>query len=67
MTMHPALVRAIVLAALAKVPDGTKRRSVSKVPERRESSEEVIAASIFGGIGAGAIACSLPVGWVSGV
>lgn len=46
MNMHPDLVRAIVLAALVKVPDGTKRRLVSKVAERREQVEDVIAASI---------------------
>ena len=46
MNMQPDLVRAIVLAALVKVPDGTKRRLVSKVPERREKAEDVIAASI---------------------
>ena len=46
MSMRPNLVHAIVLAALAKAPDGTKRRLVSAVPERREHAEDVIAASI---------------------
>ena len=46
MSMHPDLVHAIVLAALAKVPDSTKRRLVSTVPERRKHAEDVVAASI---------------------
>ncbi len=46
MNMHPDLVRAIILAALANVPDGTKRRLVSTVPARREHAEDVVAASI---------------------
>ncbi|MBO6769713.1 MAG: hypothetical protein JJ901_15580 [Erythrobacter sp.] len=46
MNMHPDLTHAIVLAALAKVPDGTKRKLVSSVRERRQQVEDVIAASI---------------------
>jgi hypothetical protein len=44
--MHSDLVRAVILAALARVPDSTKRRLVSTVPERREQAEDVVAASI---------------------
>ncbi|MBO6768415.1 MULTISPECIES: hypothetical protein [unclassified Erythrobacter] len=46
MKMHPDLAHAIVLAALKKAPDGTKRRLITNVPERREQAEDVIAASI---------------------
>lgn len=46
MTMHPDLVHAVVLAALARVPDGTKRKLASKVPEHRDRAEDTIAASI---------------------
>lgn len=46
MKMHPDLTRAIVLAALIKLPDGTKRRLVSTVPDRRKQAEAVDAASI---------------------
>lgn len=44
--MHPDLVHAVILAAIAKVPNSTKRRLVSAVPERREQAEDVVAASI---------------------
>lgn len=44
--MHPDLVHAVVLAALIKAPDGTKRSLVSSVPRRRQKAEDVIAASI---------------------
>lgn len=47
MMLHPELVRAIILAALTKSPDGTKRGLVSTVPERRERVEEAIAVSII--------------------
>lgn len=35
--MHPGLVQAIVLAAIANAPDGTKRHHVSTVRERAEN------------------------------
>ena len=44
--MHPNLMKAIVLAAIVKLPDNTKRQLVSKVRERREQSEDRLAASI---------------------
>lgn len=46
MTMHPDLMKAIVLAAIAKTPDHAKRKLVSTVRERRERAEEVLAAGI---------------------
>jgi len=46
LNMHPDLLHAVVLAALTKAPDGTKRRLVSSIPERRQQAEDVIAASI---------------------
>ena len=46
MTMHPDLMKAIVLAAIAKTPDYAKRQLVSTVRERRERAEEVLGASI---------------------
>ena len=47
MTLHPDLMRAIVLAAIAKTPNHAKRQLVSTVRERRERAEEVLAASII--------------------
>lgn len=44
--MHPDLVRAIVLAAIVKLPEATKRQLVSKIPERREKAEDLVAAAI---------------------
>ena len=46
MKMHPDLVKAIVLAAIARTPNHAKRQLVSTVRERRERAEEVLAASI---------------------
>lgn len=46
MTMHPDLMKAIVLAAIAKTPDHTKRKLISTIRERRQPAEEVLAASI---------------------
>ncbi|WP_291173946.1 hypothetical protein [Erythrobacter sp.] len=46
MNMHADLAHAIVLAALTKAPDGTKRKLVSSVRERRQQAEDIIAASI---------------------
>lgn len=47
MTMHPDLMKAIVLAAIAKTPDHAKRQLASTVRERRERAEEVLSASII--------------------
>lgn len=44
--MHPDLVRAIVLAAIVKLPEATKRQLVSKIPGRREKAEDLVAAAI---------------------
>lgn len=46
MIMHPGLLQAIVLAAIVKVPDHTKRQLVSRVRERRHRAEEVVAANL---------------------
>lgn len=46
MSSDPALIRAIVLAALVKTPDRTKRQLVSKVEARRERAEEALTARI---------------------
>jgi len=39
-------MHATILAAIAKAPENNKRQLVSKVPERRNRAEDVIAASI---------------------
>lgn len=44
--MHSDLIHAIILAAIVKLPENTKRQLVSKVAERRDRAEDVIAASI---------------------
>ena len=44
--MHPDLTHAIVLAALAKLPQATKRSLTSKDAARRTKAEDVVAASI---------------------
>lgn len=44
--MHPDLSKAIVLAAIVKMPTHAKRQLVSAVPAKRERAEEVLAASI---------------------
>ena len=46
MKMHPDLVKAIVLAAIARTPTHAKRQLASTVREHRERAEEVLAASI---------------------
>lgn len=46
MTIHPGLLQAIVLAAIVKLPDHTKRQLVSRAPERRHRAEEAFAASV---------------------
>ena len=50
MNMRPDLIRTVVLATLAKVPDNVKQRLVSTLPVRREHAEDVIAASIGGAL-----------------
>ena len=47
MTLHPDLMKAIVLAAIAETPDHAKRKLVSTVRERRERAEEALAACII--------------------
>lgn len=47
MTTHPDLKKAIVLAAIAKLPDHSKRQLVSTVRERRGRAEEALVASII--------------------
>lgn len=46
MTMHPELTKAIVLAAIVRLPANTKRQLVSQVREHRERAEELLATSI---------------------
>ncbi|WP_341712138.1 hypothetical protein [Erythrobacter sp.] len=46
MRTHPELMKAIVLAAIVKLPVNTKRKLASQVPDRRERAEELLAASI---------------------
>jgi hypothetical protein len=45
-TMHPDLMKAIVLAAIIRMPDHSKRQLVSTVQQRREKSEDALAASV---------------------
>jgi hypothetical protein len=49
--MHPDLVHVIILAALVKLPDGTKRRLTSKDAARRTKAEDAVAASIVVALG----------------
>lgn len=44
--MHPDLLQAIILAAIVKVPNATKKQLTSSVPAKRERAESVLAASI---------------------
>ena len=44
--MHPDLMKAIVLAAIIRMPDHSKRQLVSKVQERRENAEDTLAACV---------------------
>tara|TARA_R100001129_G_scaffold160778_1_gene125465 strand:- start:208 stop:372 length:165 start_codon:yes stop_codon:yes gene_type:complete len=46
MTMHPDLMNAIVLAAIVKMPNHSKRQLVSTVQERREKAEDALAACV---------------------
>ncbi len=44
--MHPDLMNAIVLAAIVKMPNHSKRQLVSTVQERREKAEDALAACV---------------------
>ncbi len=44
--MHPDVMKAIVLAAIVRMPDHAKRQLVSTVQERREKAEAALAASV---------------------
>ena len=46
MTVHPDLLRAVVLAAIVSTPDHYKRQLVSKVQKRREKAEEALTARL---------------------
>ena len=46
MTMHHDLMKAIVLAAIVKLLNHSKRQLVSTVQERREKAESALAASV---------------------
>lgn len=45
--MHPDLLQAIILAAIAKTPDGIKKQLKSSVQAEREKAEGMHAASIM--------------------
>lgn len=45
--MHPDLMHASILAAIVTLPENAKRQLVSKLPERRSRSEDIVAASIM--------------------
>lgn len=47
MTMHPDLLQAIILAAIVKMPDATKKHLTSSVQDKRERAEGLLAASIM--------------------
>lgn len=44
--MHPDLLQAIILSALMKTPEATKRQLTSSVQAKRERAEGMLAASI---------------------
>ena len=46
MTMHHDLMKAIVLAAIVRMPAPSKRQLVSTVQQRREKAEDALAASV---------------------
>ena len=46
MTMHPDLMKAVILAAVTRMSDHAKRQLVSSVQKRRERAEEALAAGI---------------------
>jgi hypothetical protein len=45
--MHPDLLEAIILAAIVKMPEGTKKQLTSSVQAKRERAEGMLAASIM--------------------
>lgn len=45
--MHPDLLQAIVLAAIVKMPDTSKKQLTSSVQAKRERAESLLAASIM--------------------
>lgn len=47
MTMHPDLLQAIILAAIVRMPDATKKQLTSSVQAKREKAESWLAASIM--------------------
>ena len=47
MTMHPDLMKAIVLAAIIRMPDHSKRQLVSMVQQRREKAEDAVSREAF--------------------
>ena len=47
MIMHPDLLQAIILAAIVKMPEATKKQLTSSVQAKREKAEGWFAASIM--------------------
>jgi hypothetical protein len=45
--MHPDLLQAIILAAIVKMPEATKKQLTSSVQIRRERAEGMFAVSIM--------------------
>lgn len=45
--MHPDLLQAIILAAIVKMPDATKKQLTSSVQAKRERAEGMFAVSIM--------------------
>ena len=45
--MHPYLLQAIILAAIVKIPDATKKQLTSSVQAKRETAEGLLVASIM--------------------
>lgn len=45
--MHPDLLQAIILAAIVKMPEATKRQLTSSVRAKRERAESLLATSIM--------------------
>lgn len=47
MTVHPDLLQAIILAAIVKMPEATKKQLTSSIQARRQRAEEALATSIM--------------------
>lgn len=45
--MHRDLLQAIILAAIVKIPDATKKQLTSSIQAKRERAEGMLAASII--------------------